>query len=319
MDDLLIERRRAGAGKLPYYYVVATLPAVVTAVLMQSADTRTAFILGTATLAVTALATSFAWHKLFAELRGRELDSGWLMHGWLFYLLIPTSLPLTHVALGVSIGVVIGSLVFGGTGRYLVSPALLGVIVLSISYPDAFSHAETALFWNQLKTVGLEGLTDKWSLLLFQESATLSGVSIAACGLGAAILYRSGAVSLRIVGGALAGSWLVALLFDLLGGTWHGLAYFPIYWHWLSAPFCFAVVFIATDPTAAPISPLGRWIYGGLIGALVVILRVTNPEHPEATLPACLLASLFAPLIDHCCLNAGLRRQNTENPHATRS
>jgi len=114
------------------------------------------------------------WAELFSRRRGLPLDGGWILTAWLFSLLLPATVPLGFAALGLSFGLVFGCHVFGGTGRYLVNPALLGVVFLAISYPPLITVAEGG-----------------------------TAHSIASL-LGAIFLIATRAVSARLVGGALA-------------------------------------------------------------------------------------------------------------------
>jgi Na+-transporting NADH:ubiquinone oxidoreductase subunit B len=258
-------------------------------------------------LLIVVLTVSLAWHLAFATARRRPLDSAWLMHGWLFCLLVPTDLPLLLATIGISFGVVMGSLIFGGTGRYLVSPALLGVVFVSLSYPAPFDAALAQSSWGQLVTGQLPQSIDWGGLAVLQISPSIAEVSAVACLFGALLLYLMGVISLRIVAGALLGAAATGYLISVAGSD-IALSDVPFFGHWVSGSFAFCVAFIATDPTAAAATRPGRWLYGGLVGVLTVLLRVFNPEHPEGTYTACLLASLFAPLMDHVCLRVQLRR-----------
>ena len=302
------------------WFVIASLPIILAALIAQVPGGGVVS-LGIALVRglIPVLGVSLAWHLAFAVARCRPLDSGWLMHGWLFCLLMPTDLSLPLALLGVSFGVVLGSLIFGGTGRYLVSPAMLGIVFVSLSYPATFNAAQAASDWGRIAATSLV-VPDSWAqAALFQASPTIAGASAAACLLGALTLYIVGAISLRIVAGALLGMACAAYLVALTVPD-TPLASLPAFWHWIAGNFPFCVAFIATDPTAAAVTRPGRWLYGGLIGALTVMLRIFNPEHPEGALAACLLASLFAPLMDQCCQRIQIyRHKRLQEAHGPRS
>ena len=76
---------------------------------------------------VTALLVGAFWEALFATWRRRPVDEGLLAMAWLFAMLLPATIPLYQVALGMSFGIVVGKLIYGGSGRYLVNPALLAL------------------------------------------------------------------------------------------------------------------------------------------------------------------------------------------------
>ncbi len=81
------------------------------------------------------------------------------------------------------------------------------------------------------------------------------------------------------------------------------------WWHLLLGSFAFGAVFLACDAVASCCTNPGRWIQGLMIGALLVLIRVANPTHPDAVIPAILLASITAPLIDHAVIAWNIRRR----------
>jgi Na+-transporting NADH:ubiquinone oxidoreductase subunit B len=269
-------------------------------------------------LLVAALAVSIFWEVVFATQRHRPVDPGWLMSSWLFVLLLPASLPLGLALLGMSFGVVLGKHIFGGTGKYIVSPPLVGVLFLYFGYPAHFV-GETALVpvpsftvsstWAVLAeegTASAQGVT--WiQVFLGQEIGALATGSTLACLIGAVFLIYTGAASGRTLLGALGGLVITTLLFNELGSedpAW------LLPWHWQLAigRLAFGVAFLATDPTTSPMTPAGRWIHGALIGVLTVIMRVANPAHPDGALFAILVAGLATPVIDYFVLRACLAR-----------
>ena len=73
----------------------------------------------------------------------------------------------------------------------------------------------------------------------------------------------------------------------------------PWYWHLVLGGFAFGTVFMATDPVTAAMTNAGRWVFGGMVGVMTVLIRVVNPAFPEGMMLAILFANIFAPLIDH--------------------
>jgi Na+-transporting NADH:ubiquinone oxidoreductase subunit B len=250
-------------------------------------------------LLVTVAVTSRAWAEIFSRTRGRGVDPGWFLSAWLYVLLLPATVPLHYAALGFSFGAVFGCYVFGGTGRYIVNPALLGVAFLSISYPDLFAQnhwlpgSDALSSWTLVATEGIEAATSggtSWTALFFgSEIGALGTSSALAALLGAAYLIARRVASLAILMGTLVGLLVTAELFGEI----------PSLWHLAIGNFAFVLAFIATDRTTQPCSTVGCWTYGVLFGVLIVILRVADPARPEATISALLLASLCVPLIDH--------------------
>lgn len=261
-----------------------------------------------------ALLTSGTWAFVFARLRQRPVDPGWFLAGWLYAALLPGAIPLWAAAAGISFGMVFGSQIFGGTGRYPVSPVLLGVLFLTIAYPDLFGPGgwvpgqDAVATWTLLGAEGSGALTasgQSWAdLALGRELGAVGAVPAVAGLAGGVYLVLRGWASWRTLVAACFGVWLAAAF---LGGgdepaalAWH--------WHLVAGSFAFVLAFVATDPSIQAMTPGGRLLHGALAGALLVVLRTLNPEHPEGTLYAFMLASLCTPLLDHAVLRFRRRR-----------
>jgi Na+-transporting NADH:ubiquinone oxidoreductase subunit B len=80
-------------------------------------------------------------------------------------------------------------------------------------------------------------------------------------------------------------------------------------WHLVLGGFAFGLVFMATDPVSAALTETGKWIYGGLIGFLVILVRVINPAYPEGMMLAILFGNVFAPTIDALVVRAHIKRR----------
>jgi Na+-transporting NADH:ubiquinone oxidoreductase subunit B len=83
----------------------------------------------------------------------------------------------------------------------------------------------------------------------------------------------------------------------------------PFHYHFLMGGFAFGVVFMATDPVTSAQTNKGKWIYGFLMGALIIVIRVFNPAYPEGVMLAILLMNVFAPLIDHYVIESNIHRR----------
>lgn len=255
-----------------------------------------------APLLFVSMAVSAIWATVFARLRDRPIDPGWFVNSWLFVLLLPASVSPIAAAVAMSFGVVVGTYIFGGTGRYLVSPALLGVVFLYFSYPGftqaplPIANGEIATSWDAIVVSG----TAEHSIapyLLGKELGALGTSSTLVCLLGAALLIYAGAASWRIIAGGLVGILITAGFINFSGA---GVAsQIPGYWHLALGNFTFALVFLATDPSAAPLTRPARWCYGFIIAMLTILIRTFDPSHPEASLFAVLLGSLTVPLMDY--------------------
>jgi len=245
------------------------------------------------------LLVGFAWSLLFARSRGRPVDPVWLPTAWLFSLMLPATVPLGFAALALSFGLVFGCHVFGGSRYYLASPALLGVVFLAMAYPSLVATGawipgdETRTTWSIVSgSVADSTLSSNLSVLavfLGDELGAIGTTSAAACLLGAAYLVVVSVARWQLIVGA-----LIALA--VLGMTRAQPEWF---WHIAAGNFAFALAFVATDPTVKPTTSAGIWGFGALFAVLTFVIRTANPDHPEGTWAALLLASLFIPLLDY--------------------
>lgn len=271
---------------------------------------------------LAALLTGALWEVLFARLRRRPVDEGLLAIAWLLALLLPASVPMWQVVLGMSFGIVFGKLIYGGSGRYLVSPALLGLAFLVFSYPTLlFSEgAWVPLAGYDQPTVlelvneegGLSVVTavdyDYWQMFLGDRPGAVGVVSTLGAILGAVFLILRGVASWRVMLGSLIGLIAVAWIANRMVPA-NELFAIPWYWQFVLGGFAFGTVFIATDPVAGPMTDAGRWGFGLLVGGLTMVIRLVNPSYYEGVMFAILLACMFSPLIDHVVIELNIRRR----------
>jgi Na+-transporting NADH:ubiquinone oxidoreductase subunit B len=272
---------------------------------------------------VVTLAAGGFWEALFAIVRNHEVNEGFLVTSMLYTLVLPPTIPLWQVALGITFAVVIGKEVFGGTGKNFLNPALTGRAFLYFAYPaqnsgndvwvtvDGFTGATPLALAPQggLEAIQEAGYTlgDLWMGFL---PGTIGAESAFACLIGAAFLLYTRIASWRIMVGVLIGMILMALLFNVIAGP-DSNPYLSIPWHWhfVMGGFAFGLVFMATDPVSASMTTKGKWLYGGMIGVLTMLIRVVNPAFPEGIMLAILLANVFAPLIDYFVVQANVRKR----------
>jgi Na+-transporting NADH:ubiquinone oxidoreductase subunit B len=270
--------------------------------------------------AVTFVVGGF-WEVLFAMKRGHEVNEGFFVTSILFALTCPPTIPLWMVALGISFGVVIGKEVFGGTGKNFVNPALTGRAFLFFAYPAAMSGDAV---WTALD--GFTGATalsvaSSGGMVALKESLTwldafygnmqgsIGETSTLAILIGGAVLLFTRIASWRIVAGVMLGMVALSTLFNWVGSSSNPMFAMPWYWHLVLGGFAFGMIFMATDPVSASMTNTGKWIFGALIGVMVVLIRVVNPAFPEGMMLAILFANLFAPLIDHFVVQANIKRR----------
>jgi Na+-transporting NADH:ubiquinone oxidoreductase subunit B len=109
--------------------------------------------------------------------------------------------------------------------------------------------------------------------------------------------------------GVALGTIAMATLFNAVGSASNPYYAVPFWWHMAAGGWAFATVFMATDPVTSPFSNTGRWIYGLMIGALIVLVRVVNPAYPESAMLVILFMNVVAPFIDYVLVQAHLRRR----------
>ncbi|WP_106477118.1 NADH:ubiquinone reductase (Na(+)-transporting) subunit B [Phytohalomonas tamaricis] len=261
------------------------------------------------------------WEVLFAIKRGHEVNEGFFVTSVLFALILPPTIPLWQVALGITFGVVIGKEVFGGTGKNFLNPALTGRAFLYFAYPaqisgdavwvaaDGYTGA-TAL--STAQQGGMDQLHQQmsWSDAFFGfipgsvgETSTLMIL------IGLAVLLFTRVASWRIVLGVFVGMVATSYLFNWAGSATNPMFAMPWYWHFVVGGFAFGMVFMATDPVSASMTNTGKFIFGALIGLMTILIRVANPAFPEGIMLAILFSNLFAPLIDHFVIQANIKRR----------
>ena len=131
--------------------------------------------------------------------------------------------------------------------------------------------------------------------------------------IGGAVLLFTKIASWRIVSGVMIGMIGLSTLFNAIGSESNPMFAMPWYWHLVVGGFAFGMIFMATDPVSASMTNTGKWIFGMLIGVMVVLIRVVNPAFPEGMMLAILFANLFAPLIDHFVVQANIKRRLARN------
>lgn len=271
---------------------------------------------------ITTLAVGGMWEVWFAAVRNHEVNEGFLVTSMLYTLILPASIPLWQVALGISFGVVLGKEVFGGTGKNFLNPALTGRAFLFFAYPAAMSGDAV---WTAIDGFsgatplalaaigGLEAVVGAgytWGqTFLGTLQGSMGETSTLAILFGAAFLLYTRVASYRIILGVFAGMVLTSLLFNVMGSDTNPMFALPWYWHLTLGGFAFGMIFMATDPVTAAMTDTGRWLYGGLIGFMVVLIRVVNPAFPEGMMLAILFANIFAPLVDHYVVKANIKRR----------
>ena len=262
-----------------------------------------------------------------AQIRNEEVNEGYLVSGMLIPLIVPVDVPLWTLAIAVAFAVLFGKEVFGGTGMNFLNPALLCRAFLFFAYPSKMSGSSV---WVSLKggeslidgatgatplsfaSEGLDAMNNAgvqygmsaWDMFAGLVPGSVGETSVIAILIGAVILIWTGVASWKIMVSSVAGALFVGWL-----GNFFGVTDVPAYYQLLMGGFAFGTVFMATDPVTSAQTECGKWIYGFLIGALCVIVRLFNPGYAEGMMLAILLMNTFAPLIDHYVTDAAISRR----------
>ena len=252
-----------------------------------------------------------AWEMVFAVVRQHEISEGAFVTTVLFALSCPPDAPLWQVALGISVGLVIGKEIFGGTGKNFLNPALTGRAFLYFAYPASWSGDMSWVAVDGYTAATMLGISAQdgyanmpdaftWSNAFFGlVPGSIGETSSVAILVGLAILLFTKIASYRIVGGVILGTIVTSYLFNLIGSDTNPMFQMPFWWHMVMGGYAFGLVFMATEPVSGSHTNTGRWIYGFVIGFMVIMIRVLNPAYPEGMMLAILFGNLLSPLIDH--------------------
>lgn len=248
-----------------------------------------------------------------AQMKGHEINEGFLVSGLLIPMIMPVEAPLWMVALSTAFAVIIGKEIFGGTGMNIWNPALLARAFFFFSYPSMISGdkvwvaGDTADAISQATPLAQMALGQPLSYstadMFWGFIPGSVGETSAFCILiGAVLLLLTDVASWRTMISVFIGGYLMALVFQPISGV-------EAYQQLLMGGFAFGAVFMATDPVTSAQTNTGKYVYGLLIGAMAVIIRCINPGYPEGMMLAILLMNTFAPLIDWFVVQANIKRR----------
>lgn len=275
---------------------------------------------------VVGLGIEFAW----AQWKDEEIQEGFLVTGILIPLIVPVNCPLWALAIAVAFSVIFCKEIFGGTGMNIFNVAISARAFLFFSYPSKMTGDSVWVATNSIFGFG-NNLPDTFTaatplgeiaqhtniqysisdMIIGFIPGSIGETSVIAIAIGAIILLWTGIASWKTMFSVFAGGIIMALLFKSLKMT-------DINWyeHIILGGFCFGAVFMATDPVTSARTEKGKYIFGFIIGAMTIIIRVMNPGYPEGMMLSILFANMFAPLIDYCVvqqnINKRLKRLNNK-------
>ena len=258
-----------------------------------------------------------------AQWKGEEIQEGYLVSGMIIPLIMPINTPLWMLILAIAFSVIFVKEIFGGTGMNIFNVAIATRMFIFFSYPSTMTGDTIWVCDHSIFGLGND-LPDAFTMAtplgeLAQGMApqaslcdmitgfipgSIGETSVIAIAIGAVILLWTGVASWKIMLSVFLGGGLMAALFNGLGMT--SIAWYE---HLVLGGFCFGAVFMATDPVTSARTESGKWIYGFLIGAMAVIVRVMNPGYPEGMMLAIFFGNMIAPLIDYCVVQRNISRR----------
>ncbi len=283
---------------------------------------------------VVSYAVGLGIEFVVAQWKKEEIQEGYLVTGLLIPMIVPVNCPLWMLGVAVAFSVIFAKEIYGGTGMNIFNPALVARAFLFFAYPTSLSGdkvggANEPLFGlgNELSVDAMTQATplgeaaanmtpraDFTDLVVGLIPGSIGETSVIAIALGAAILLFTRIASWKTMFSVFAGGAVIGLLFNMFGSDINTVAEMPWYMHLAAGGFCFGAVFMATDPVTSCRTEQGKYIYGFLIGALAITIRVLNPGYPEGMMLAILFMNMFAPAIDYCFvqsnINKRMRRMN---------
>ncbi|MCC6368011.1 MAG: RnfABCDGE type electron transport complex subunit D [Bryobacterales bacterium] len=283
---------------------------------------------------VTAVASCVLTEHLICRIAGRPTtvgDFSVVITGLLLALTLPPGFPLWMTAVGGLIAVGLGKMLFGGLGFNVFNPALVGRAFLQAAFPIAITAYTPAMAVNRflefipttltlpfaqplvltewIKRVRVDAFSSATPLMAqkFDHVTTevmplfLGKVAGSAGETSALLILLCGAYLIarkfmdwRIPAAMLSSAFLVGGAFYLASPAQYPNPLFVLF----SGGLMLGAMFMATDMVASPVTPLGVWIYGGLMGLVTVIIRFLG-GLPEGVMYAILLGNALSPMIDN--------------------
>jgi Na+-transporting NADH:ubiquinone oxidoreductase subunit B len=272
------------------------------------------YLFGWRSLALTGAVLVFGTvtEALFAYTQEKPVTSAVLVTGLIFTLSLPPTIPFWMAIVGIVSGVAIGKMMFGGFGQNVFNPAMVGRCFIYITFPLQMTNrwAEPIVGgwggftrWSpSLDTVSratpLAGLWEgefiSWQdLLLGSTSGSLGETSAVLILIGGLFIVYKKAASWRLALSCILGGISVSAVFRLIGFATIPSPTATL----LAGSFLFGSFFVVTEPVSGAKTKIGQWIYGGLIGALIVVLRGFS-NFSEGVMFAVLIMNAFVPLLD---------------------
>jgi len=269
---------------------------------------------------IVGLGIEFAW----AQWKHEEIQEGYLVTGIIIPLIIPVNTPLWILALAVAFSVIFVKEIFGGTGMNIFNVAISARMFMFFSYPSQMTGDKAWVATQSICGLGYDlhlpdGFTAatplgemaqnvnvnfNWDMVTGFIPGSIGETSVIAIALGGLLLIITGIASWKTIVGVFLGGGILGTIFNATGALT-----MPWYDYLLLGGFCFGAVFMATDPVTSARTETGKWIYGFIIGAMAIIVRVMNPSYPEGMMLAIFFGNMIAPLIDYCVVERNIAKR----------
>ncbi|PKK91849.1 MAG: hypothetical protein CVV64_00015 [Candidatus Wallbacteria bacterium HGW-Wallbacteria-1] len=263
---------------------------------------------------------------LWALIHRENISEGFLVTGLIFPLTLPPAFPLHFVALGIALTVIIGKIIFGGTGKNPFNPALVGRCILFLGIPEIFRNSYIAPgfswidFWHKPFQISTDTLTCATPLQTIKQSGFLELINSindtlpsgllemrsGCCGEVFPVFIIMGGIYLLLCGTAKPSIWLgITLGSTVIMYTFlPELLRLPLYSQFLftlnlllMGGLPLGAVFMASDPVTAPVTSGARFSSGMIIGVTATVIRMKG-SFPEGIMFGILMANLWKPFLD---------------------
>lgn len=281
---------------------------------------------------ITAYVVGLGIEFIVAQIRGHEIQEGFLVSGILIPMICPVNTPCWMIAVATAFAVIFVKEVFGGTGYNFLNVALSARAFLFFAYPSKMSGDSVFVSLGDMHAIdAFSGATPLGQLASGQPGAEILGVngtplsfhdiffgfmpgswgetSTFCILIGALILLATGMGNWKVMLSGVVGAFLTAWVANTFASDIYPVTYVSPLEQLCLGGFAFAIVFMATDPVTSCRTETGKWIYGFMIGVVAMIIRCYNTGYPEGAMLAVLLMNCFAPLIDWCVVNSNIRRR----------
>ena len=329
-DDLILSssphiHSDVNVRKIMLKVILALVPALIASVIFFGWDAVRVIVI----TALSAVVAEGLWLWLAKRPLTPLRDLSALLTGLLLAMNLPSNASWWICVVGGFLAIWVGKQVFGGLGHNIFNPALVTRAFLFFAYPASMSGDRVWVAGESIFGIGatVDGLTTATPLGIAKTAATaadcpafswdmvtglipgsIGETSVIAIAIGAVILLWSGVASWKTMLSVFVGGALTGAVFNAWGPD-TAIAHMPWYEHLCLGGFCFGAVFMATDPVTSSRTENGKFVYGFLIGAMAIIIRVLNPGYPEGMMMAILLMNIFAPLIDYVVVENNISRR----------